>query len=142
MAWLPLLIFCYTVKPVLSSHSKRRPKLVIKTNYCLMQVKSIAECSKGSILQYFRPSFSYHLSLRSLFCLFLSDRSTQFYWTILFSGESAVLETIKNAIKSFTDLKILDAYSAGNLRILELNSRYNVKDRLNQYLIMLGALRP
>ena len=28
-----------------------------------MQVKSIAECSKGSILKYFRPSLSYHLSL-------------------------------------------------------------------------------
>ena len=26
----------------------------------------------GSILQYFKPSLSYHLSLRSLFCLFLS----------------------------------------------------------------------
>ena len=36
-----------------------------------MQVKSIAECSKGSILQYFRPSLSYHVSLRPLFCLFL-----------------------------------------------------------------------
>ena len=36
-----------------------------------MQVKSIAECSKGSILQYFRPSLSYLLSLRYLFCLFL-----------------------------------------------------------------------
>ena len=34
----------YTVKPVLSCHSKK------KTNYCLMQVKSIAECSKGSTL--------------------------------------------------------------------------------------------
>ena len=30
--------------------------------------------SKGSILQYFRPSLSYHLSLRSLYCLFLSGR--------------------------------------------------------------------
>ena len=37
-----------------------------------MQVKRIAECSKGSILQYFRPSLSYHLSLRPLFCLFLN----------------------------------------------------------------------
>ena len=37
----------YTVKPVLSGHSKK------KTNYRLMQVKSIAECSKGSILQSF-----------------------------------------------------------------------------------------
>ena len=47
------------------------------TNYCLMQVKSIAECSPWSILQYFWPSLSYHLSLRSLFCLFLSGHSTQ-----------------------------------------------------------------
>ena len=46
-----------TVKPVLSSHSKRHQKLVFKTDYCLMQVKSIAECS---------------MSLISLFCLFLS----------------------------------------------------------------------
>ena len=45
--------------------------------YCLIQVKSIAECSKGSILQYFRPSLSYHLSLRSLFCLFWSGLFTQ-----------------------------------------------------------------
>ena len=28
----------------------KRPKLVFKTKYCLMQVKSVAECSKGSIL--------------------------------------------------------------------------------------------
>ena len=42
-----------------------------------MQVKSIAECSKGSILQYFRPALSYQVSLRSLFCLFLSGCFTQ-----------------------------------------------------------------
>ena len=66
------LLNILTVKPVLRGHSKRRTKLVFKTNYRLMQVKSIAECSNGSILQYFGPSLSYHLSLRSLFCLFLS----------------------------------------------------------------------
>ena len=49
----------------------KRPKKVFKTNYRLMQVKSIEECSKGSILQYFRRSLGYHLSSRSLFCLFL-----------------------------------------------------------------------
>ena len=42
-----------------------------------MQVKSIAECSKGSILRYFRPSLSYHSSLRSLFSLFWSGRLRQ-----------------------------------------------------------------
>ena len=67
-------------KTVLRGHSKRRPKMVFefKTNYRLMQVKSIAECSKGSILQYLRLSLSYHLSLGSLFCLFLSGRLRQF----------------------------------------------------------------
>ena len=42
----------------------------------LMKVKSIAECSKGSILQYFRPPLSYQLLSRS-FCLFLSGSFTQ-----------------------------------------------------------------
>ena len=46
----------YTVKHVLSSHSKK------KTNYRLMEVERIAECSKWSILQSFRPSLRYHLS--------------------------------------------------------------------------------
>ena len=34
-----------TVKPVLSGHSKRRPKLVFKSDYRLMQVNRIEECS-------------------------------------------------------------------------------------------------
>ena len=55
-----------TVKPVLSGHSKRRPKLVFKTDY-----------PKGSIPQYFRPSLSCRLSLSSLFCLFLSGHLRQ-----------------------------------------------------------------
>ena len=42
-----------------------------------MQVKNIAECSIGSILQYFRPTLSYHLLLRFLFCQFLGVRFTQ-----------------------------------------------------------------
>ena len=50
-----------------------------------MQVESIAECSKGSILQYFRPSLSYHLSFRSLFCLFLSGCFTQVLLYIIFT---------------------------------------------------------
>ena len=68
-----ILIADYTVKPVLTGHLK------MKTSYHLMQVKSIAECSKGSILQSFWPSLSYHLLLRSLFCLFLSGCLGQVY---------------------------------------------------------------
>ena len=46
---------------------KKDQKLVFNSNYRLMQVKSIAECSKGSILQSFRTSLSYYLLLRSFY---------------------------------------------------------------------------
>ena len=39
-----------------------------------MQVKSIAECFNGSILQYFRSSLSYHLSLRTFEVQWLCGR--------------------------------------------------------------------
>ena len=55
------------LKPVLNGHCKEEHKLFFKTDYRLMKVKSIAECSDGSILQYFGPSLSYHLSRRPLF---------------------------------------------------------------------------
>ena len=38
----------YTVKPVLSSHSKIDKTKVLKTNGSLMKVESIAECSLGA----------------------------------------------------------------------------------------------
>ena len=59
-------------------------KVVLKTNYCLIQVKSIAECSKGSILQYFHPSLSYHL---------LSLNAGQKYCRMLQGEHSAILLT-------------------------------------------------
>ena len=64
-------------KTCLKRSLSKRPKLVFKTDYCLMRVKSIVECSKGSILQCFWPSLSYHLSFRYLLCLFLSGRFRQ-----------------------------------------------------------------
>ena len=77
-----------TVKPALSDHSKRRRKLIFKTqNYLLMQVKGIAECSKGRILQYFRPSLSYHLSLRPL----LKTGFTVLFFSCFSVGQEAVL---------------------------------------------------
>ena len=42
-----------TVKPILSSHSKEDQKLFFKTDYRLMQVKSIAECSKRAFCSTF-----------------------------------------------------------------------------------------
>ena len=48
----------YTVKPVLSGHSKIDKIKILLTNGSLMKVKSIAEYSKRSILQYFWPALS------------------------------------------------------------------------------------
>ena len=48
--------------------------MFFKTNYLLMQGKNIAEY----FLQYFHPLLSYHLSLKSLFGLFLSGGLTGF----------------------------------------------------------------
>ena len=59
--------------------------MVFKTNYRLVLVKSITE---WSILQYFRPSLTYKLSLRSLFCLFLSGRFTQVLLYFFIKGNS------------------------------------------------------
>ena len=42
-----------TVKPVLSSHSKKTKNWIFKTKYHLMQVKSIAECSKRAFCNTF-----------------------------------------------------------------------------------------
>ena len=47
------------------------------TNGSLMKVKSIAECSKGSILQYFWPALSDNWSWKPFFGLFESGCFTQ-----------------------------------------------------------------
>ena len=49
-------LHCKTTKTCVKQPLSKRPKLIFKTYYCLMQV------IKRSILQYFRPSLSYHLS--------------------------------------------------------------------------------
>ena len=66
----------YTVKPVLSSHSKEDLKI------CFHDRKSHNAGKKycrmlWSILQYFPPALRYHLSLRPLFCIYLSGHFRQ-----------------------------------------------------------------
>ena len=59
----------YTVKPVLSCHSKIDKTKMLMTNGSLMKVESIAECSPWSILQYFWPALSDDLSWKNNFGL-------------------------------------------------------------------------
>ena len=71
------VIIWLTVKPVLSGHSKRRRKIGFQDRLSLNAGQKYCRMLLESILQYFRPSFSYHLSLRPLFWLFLSGRLWQ-----------------------------------------------------------------
>ena len=64
----------YTLKPVLSNHSKIDKTKVLKPYGSSMQVVSIAECSPWSILQYFLPALSDNWSLKPIFGLFESGR--------------------------------------------------------------------
>ena len=66
-----------TVNPVLSRHSKRRPKICLQDRLLLNAGQKYCRMLQESILQYFWPSLSYHLSLISLFCLFLNGRLRQ-----------------------------------------------------------------
>ena len=70
-------IYSHTVKPVLSGHSKRSPKNDFQDQLLLNAGHKYCRMLQESILQYFRPSLSYHLSIRSLFSLFLSGRLRQ-----------------------------------------------------------------
>ena len=77
-----------------------------------MQVKSIAESSKRSILQYFRPSLSYYLSFRSLFFVFFTqvllynrDENKIFFQKREFPVKKE--ETPYTSLQNATDLNIL-----------------------------------
>ena len=83
-----------TVKPVLSGHSKRRPKIGFQDRLLLNAGQKYCRMLSWSILQYISPSLSYFLSLRPLFCLFLSGRFTQVL--LYFSTKTCVVGTQKN----------------------------------------------
>ena len=83
----------------------------VNTDYRLMQVESIAECYKGSILQYFRPSLTYPLSFIPLFCLFLSGHFTQ---VLLYLDHLYVYQKEKwEWYGTFSDIKNFYLISAG-----------------------------
>ena len=64
-------------KTCLKRPLKRRPKSVFQDQLLLNAGQKYCSMLQESILQYFRPSLSYHLSVKPLFCLFLSGRFRQ-----------------------------------------------------------------
>ena len=96
-------------------------------NRGIMQVTSIAECSKGSILQYFRPSLSYHLSLRSLFCLFLRGHLRHVLLYVILKESMSSVETIHHIPLWYKLVKIqsdLDIHYLSTLFHPEISVNY------------------
>ena len=75
---------------------------------------------KHCILQYFRPSLSYHLSLRSLFCQYLSGRFTQFYCT--FKPVHKILVYIIYESNKSSNKPVHSVTSCQRLRCLHIQS--------------------
>ena len=60
----------YKVKPVLSSHSKRRPKFFFKTNYCSMPVKVLQNALRehyAILLTFIKLPFVFKILVSSFF---------------------------------------------------------------------------
>ena len=84
-----LLYLCRYRKTCLTRPLKKDQELVFKTDYRLLQVGSIAECSL----------LSYHVSLRPLFCPFLSGRSRQVLLYLLYKiFDTTILMTFIHTI--------------------------------------------
>lgn len=63
------------------------------------------------------------------------------YDNLASSEESVVLDSLKNALKMFSDLKIIDIYCVGNLRMVELHDHFEVKEKLIKYIELLEGLK-
>ena len=108
-----MFIWGGTAKPVLSGHSKRRPKIGFQVRLSLNAGQKYCRMPQESILQYFPPSLSYHLSLRSLFCLFLSGHFTQVLLYI-------IRYMVGNNILQLRSHVTVSVYYCGTFKVIEI----------------------
>ena len=80
----------YTVKPVLSGHSKTRPKIGFQDQLLLNAGQKYCRMLKGSILQYFGPSLSYHFVMK-IFVLSIFEWPLKTCFTVSKSADKRVL---------------------------------------------------
>ena len=83
----------HTVKPVLSGHSKTPPKMVFNTDYRVMQVKSIAECSKREHSAIFSTFIKLPFSIKT-FVLSIFKRLLDTGFTVFISSSYFILNDL------------------------------------------------
>ncbi|XP_046560491.1 glycerol-3-phosphate acyltransferase 1, mitochondrial-like [Haliotis rubra] len=55
-------------------------------------------------------------------------------------AESASMDTLKNAVKAYQNIRVVECYNASNLRIIGLCDHYQVRERLGHYIELLETL--
>ena len=77
-----------------------------------------------------------HACVHVHFC-FMYNISSAFFSPV----ESCCLVTLKNAVKTFQNLRILDTYKEAGLTMISLSDHFGVRERLNQYIEILKVCR-
>ena len=84
-------------KTYLKRPLSKRSKNDFQDQLLLNAGQNCCKMVQGSIVQYFRPALIYHLSLRFLFCLFLSDHLRQ---VLLYYANYSLLNLKRSKIES------------------------------------------
>ena len=99
---------------------KNKTKVGFQCRLLLNAGQKYCRMLQGGILQYFRPSLSYHLTLRSLFCLFLSNHLRQ----VLLYVYSKCAETVYNQVKKASELEVWSLYHLFSLKTKSSQCHY------------------
>ena len=124
-------------KTCLKGPLSKNKKVIFKTNYRLMQVKSLQNAPMGAFCNTFYPSLSYHLSLRSLFCLFLSGCLRQVLLYCFCSDRSAPVggtDIIEGRPPSGSEAGEWSAQSSSRLSQLSSTSTRSHRDGDTRYM--------
>lgn len=62
-------------------------------------------------------------------------------FNIFFPAESCGVLNLKNAIKAFENLKMMDCYRSANLSMISLSENLSLQEQLNQYIEILKVAR-
>lgn len=58
------------------------------------------------------------------------------------TGESASIDTVKNAVRAFEDHRVVDIYEDPNgVKMIGLNKKYRLEDKLNEFIVQLESYR-
>ena len=126
-AWKPAKSdksLCCTVKPVLSCHLKLDKTKVLMENGSLMKIKSTAECSLWSILQYFWPALSDNRQWKPIFDVLLEWPLKTGFTVLSKDGQGTIHPLLFVDSKNSAQSHAVDYILFGSLKCLWVMHKY------------------